>query len=162
MGPMMDASTADRYLKFIGISEREGANILMRGKPLPLNPPGCFVTPTLALFEKRTPEEIRKSVSLQTEILAPHLSVIGFQDEEELLSLLQPLTYGRSISLWSANPKRLSRLAMKLPFGQVLWNRSLLGSDPKETFQFRKRSGNNAVLGESLLFKFLHQRTIQK
>ena len=99
MGPMMDASTADRYLKFIGISEREGANILMRGKPLPLNPPGCFVTPTLALFEKRTPEEIRKSVSLQTEILAPHLSVIGFQDEEELLSLLQPLTYGRSISL---------------------------------------------------------------
>ena len=162
MGPMFDSATVDRYLKFIGISEREGAEILMRGKPFEKNGKGSFVTPTLAYFEKQTPEQIRKSVSLQTEILGPHLSVIGFQDEAELLSLANAFSYGRSISLWSEDGARLEPLARELQYGQILFNQSLLSSDPWKSFQFRKRSGSNAVLGEDLLFKLLYLKTVQK
>ncbi len=150
MGPLIDAAIMDRYFKFIGISEREGAQILMRGKPLKRPEGGHFVTPTLALFTEITPDQLRKSVSLQTEILSPHVSLIGFKNQEELLSLLAVLNHGRVASIWSSDEKKANELARGLDYGHIQINQSMRLRGLK-SFQARRRSGNHAISGPGLI-----------
>ncbi|MBC7397202.1 MAG: aldehyde dehydrogenase family protein [Bdellovibrionales bacterium] len=160
-GPLIDGAMLDRYLKFVGISEREGARIVMRGKPLPAAGKGHYVTPTLALFERLTPEQMRKSVSLQTEILAPHLSIVGFDGEDSLGPVLHQIIHGRNVSIWTGDGERSRRLAQTLDFGSIAINQSLLKFNSWQTFQARKRSGNHAYLGRGLLSQLSHPKVIQ-
>jgi succinylglutamic semialdehyde dehydrogenase len=150
MGPIVDPSVTDRYFKFIGISEREGARIVMRGKSFQAQSSGNFVTPTLVEFESLTPDQMRKSVSLQTEILAPHLSVIAYEDQDQLIETLGRLSYGHSASIYG--DEGLSRsIAAQLSFARIGLNRGTYDLDPTETAQVFKRSGNHARLGLGLI-----------
>lgn len=159
---LIDGALVDRYLKFIAVSEREGAEVLERGRPLSTEKKSRFVSPTVVLFNKLTEDQVRKSVSLQTEIFAPHVSVIGFESEAEVLQLANALSYGRSASLWTESEARFNRLAPELQFGQVVWNQSLLTTDPWQSFQAKKRSGNHACLGKGLFSALLDQKVILK
>lgn len=150
-GPLIDPSMLDRYLKFTGISEREGASILMRAKPLDLKTKGNFVTPTLAVFENLSAEQLRKNVSLQTEILSPHVSLMKFRNAEEVLAWDQELTHGLVASIWTGDLSRGQELRSKLHFGKVSLNSSVLSWDPEESYQAQKRSGNHAYHGPKLL-----------
>ncbi len=159
MGPLLDAAISDRYFKFIGISEREGAEIVMRGKPLSSSGGGNLVTPTLAVFSSMTPDQMRRSVSLQTEILAPHLSIIRFDRDEELSGALSRLSYGHSAAIYG-DSSHARALAEGLSFGRVLVNQELLRSDPSVSAQVCKRSGNHAMLGTGLLGQLMRSRFV--
>ncbi len=150
MGPVIDDAMADRYLKFVGISEREGAEIQMRGKSLSLSEKGFFVTPTLLTFESLTPTQMKKSVSLQTEILSPHISIVRYSNYDELLSITAEMQNGLCASIWGENSERNLKIANDLNFGQVSINQSLLEWDPTAGFQARKKSGNHAYHGPEL------------
>jgi succinylglutamic semialdehyde dehydrogenase len=150
-GPLIDPSMLDRYLKFTGISEREGASILMRGKPLELKHKGNYVTPTLAVFDQLTPDQLRKSVSLQTEILSPHVSLIRFKTLDEVQAWGREMTHGLVASVWTGSTERARSLRPDLPFGRVSLNQSTLRWDPAESFQAEKRSGNHAYQGPKLI-----------
>ncbi len=160
MGPLIDASMMDRYFKFIGISEREGAEVLMRGKILERKEKGNFVTPSIVVFPKLLPDHVRKSVSLQTEILSPHVSIIGFESEAELLDLLSKLNHGRCLSLWTGSIDRAEKIASQLDYGSVLINAStrLRGAI---SFQSKKRSGNHAISGVGLLTQLTTIKSVQ-
>jgi succinylglutamic semialdehyde dehydrogenase len=144
MGPLIDGAMLDRYLKFIGISEREGAKVEMRGKPLQKTEKGHFITPTIALFENVTVDQLRKSVSLQTEILSPHVSIIGFQDEESLMGLLDAMTHGKLASIWTRDLEKANRLAKRIAAGEIAIN----------------NSGNHARLGQGLLSQLVFSKQI--
>ncbi|NDF16299.1 aldehyde dehydrogenase, partial [bacterium] len=159
MGPLPDPAVMDRYFKFIGISEREGASILMRGKPLSHKTGGNFVTPTLAVFEDFDEDRMRRSVSLQTEILAPHLSVIAYGDEEELVRILSRSTYGHSASIYGS-PEIARTLGERLAYGRIGINRGLYGFDPLITARVGKRSGNHARLGWGLFSQLSRERWV--
>ena len=160
MGPLIDGAMLDRYLKFIGISEREGAEILMRGKLLPALGRGHFVTPTLAVFRSLSPEQMRKSVSLQTEILSPHLSVISFQGIDELKAIMEKMSHGSLCTLWGEG-NQMRELARDIPFSKVVVNGSSLQFDPWVSTHSRKRSGNHGLLGVGLLAQLTRKRVIQ-
>jgi len=159
-GPLIDNAMVDRYLKFSGISEREGAQLLMRGKPLSLSEKGYYVTPTLAAFDAITPDQVKKSISLQTEILSPHLSLIRYSSYDELIELIRPLQHGLAASIWGENADRTQAIAKELAFGQVSVNRSLLEWNPCESFQARKRSGNHAYFGLKLIEQLVSLKSV--
>lgn len=161
MGPLIDGSVVDRFLKFVGISEREGAAVLMRGKSFVTSEKGHFVTPSIALFETLTPDRLRKSVSLQTEILSPHVSIIGFDHEADLTELLAQMNHGRLASIWTENVSRALRIARSLIVGEVLINQSVFEFDPWSTSQARKRSGNHARFGQGLLSQLTCEKVIR-
>jgi acyl-CoA reductase-like NAD-dependent aldehyde dehydrogenase len=143
MGPMQDPARLDRYLKFIGISEREGATVVMRGKPLPGAGKSWCVTPTLALYGALSTDELKKSVALQTEILAPLLSVVSYRDSEHLVSLLGALNHAHTCTLRGVGlPDPGS-----IPFSRVLRDQSVLDADPTVSVHYRKRNGNHALMG---------------
>jgi succinylglutamic semialdehyde dehydrogenase len=161
MGPLGDPSHLDRYQKFIGISEREGAEIIMRGKTLGASGKGSFMTPTLAVFEKLTPEEMRKSVSLQTEILAPLVSIIQFQEAEEAIGILDRLSYGHSCGIWGDPASEWDLMGRRLQFGSIKWNGSLYSLDPWRGVQVRKKSGNYAKTGSGLFSQLTREKRIE-
>ncbi len=161
MGPLGDPSHLDRYQKFIGISEREGAEIVMRGKPLGAPGKSCFMTPTLAAFEQMTPEEMKKSVSLQTEILAPLVSMIQFQEPDEAVSILDRLSYGHSCGIWAENALEWKSLGRGLQFGSIKLNGSLYALDPWKGVQARKKSGNYAKMGSGLFSQLTREKRIE-
>jgi len=150
-GPLIDGSMLDRYLKFSGISEREGAQVLMRGKPLQTAVKGHFVTPTLAAFDSLTADQMKKSVSLQTEILSPHISIIQYQKDEALIEIIHQMHHGLALSIWSEDGKQMKQLAAQISVGEVLLNQSLLEWNPSASFQARKKSGNHAFHGLRLI-----------
>jgi len=150
MGPILDAAVTDRYFKFIGISEREGARIVMRGKNHPSKKEGHFVTPTLAVFESVSEDRMRRSVSLQTEILAPHLSILSYENEDSLARVLSRSSYGHSAAIFGpADDAKI--LAERLAFGRIVINRGLFEISPQVRAQVFKRSGNHARLGPGIL-----------
>ncbi len=151
LGPLVDDSMLDRYIKFAGISEREGAEVLMRGKPWSDNKTGprksYLVTPTIVAFDQLSPDQFKKSISLQTEILSPHLSLIRYQTVDELIALFQQSYYGLSASIWSSQRKSNYKWIPKLDVGEVRFNESLLPIHPDRSYQSRKKSGNHAFHG---------------
>jgi succinylglutamic semialdehyde dehydrogenase len=151
---LIDPSMVERYLKFSGISEREGAKVEMRGKPLPSG----AVTPTISVFRSITPDLIKKSVTLQTEILSPHISIMSYSSYDELLEMTQKLQWGLCASLWTKQESRFQQLARLLPFGQIIWNQSTLEWNPFDSYQAYKKSGNHAYHG----LKMLDQLTVLK
>ena len=160
MGPLIDESMVDRYLKFSGISEREGAEVCMRGKLMQHSEKGYFVTPTIVSYESLTPEQMKKSVALQTEILSPHVSVIRYSDYDSLLEVTQQMQQGHGASIWGANAERMSHLSAALDFGSIQLNQSLLEWDPKASFQVRKKSGNHAFHGLALIQQLMNRKVI--
>jgi succinylglutamic semialdehyde dehydrogenase len=157
MGPLIGAPVMDRYFKFIGISEREGAEIVMRGKAYSTPGKGHFVTPTLALFDSLSPDQMRKSVSLQTEILAPHLSLVAFQDEEELEATLSKSGYGHSAVIYGEE-RQARALATRLTFGRIGISRGFYDFPPLIRSQAFKRSGNHALSGLGLIGQLSRSR----
>ena len=132
----------------------------MRGKALVQNPKGHFVTPSIALFESLTPDQMRKSVSLQTEILSPHVSIIGFETEEELKSITSAMTHGKLATLWTKDLARAERVAQTLVVGEVILNESAFKQNPWSTHQSRKRSGNHAYQGKGLISQLVFPKNI--
>lgn len=143
MGPLQDPSRLDRYLKFIGISEREGASVVMRGKPLPGSEKSWCVAPTLALYPELSAEDLKKSVVLQTEILAPMLSILPYRDPAHLLSLLASLNHAHTCSLRGGSLPD----PVEIPFSRVMRDAPVLSADPSVSIHYRKRNGNHALLG---------------
>ena len=153
MGPLQDPSRLDRYLKFVGISEREGASVVMRGKPLPGPGKSWCATPTLTVFPGLSPEDIRKSVVLQTEIQAPMLSILPYRDHAQLLSMLSSLNHAHTCALRGTDLPE----AGEIPVSRVLSGTPVLGADPVPSIHYRKRNGNHALLGRDLPFQLMRR-----
>jgi acyl-CoA reductase-like NAD-dependent aldehyde dehydrogenase len=141
----------DRYLKFSAVSEREGASLAMRGKPLSTSANRNSATPTIALFSEMTAERMKKSVSLQTEISSPHVSVIQYLSDDELIEIVQQMQHGLGITLWGSDLNKLKQLASQFQVGQIQFNQSMLEWDPCVSFQAQKKSGNHAYHGLKLI-----------
>jgi acyl-CoA reductase-like NAD-dependent aldehyde dehydrogenase len=153
MGPLQDPSRLDRYLKFIGISEREGATVIMRGKPLPGPGKSWCVAPSLSLYPEMRAEDVRKSVVLQTEILAPMISILPYRDNSHLIALLSSLNHAHTCSLRGGGlPDR-----SEIPFSRVISDVPLLSVDPAVSVHYRKRNGNHALTGAEMPFQLVRR-----
>lgn len=150
MGGLSQEGLVDRYLKFCGISEREGGEVIMRGKLLDPKKNNSFVTPTIVKFDEVTPEQMRKSVSLQSEVSAPHVSIVGYESSEDLEALLSLQQTGLVRSVWGVGASKV----VKTGINRVFYNESALGlagSHMNDEFQATKKSGNHAFYGMKLL-----------
>jgi acyl-CoA reductase-like NAD-dependent aldehyde dehydrogenase len=162
-GPMLDSSSLDRYLKFSGIAEREGAELLMRGKPLEQAGQSLFVTPTLAVFRETSLAMFKKSVALQTEILAPHVNIVKWDTTLAPTEWSKWDAHGHLVSVWNsdATESDLEMDQLALDYGQVYLNQSVWKMGPHDIYQVRKKSGNEAFHGLEILTQ-LTRRSQQK
>jgi malonate-semialdehyde dehydrogenase (acetylating) / methylmalonate-semialdehyde dehydrogenase len=88
MGPLIDEASRDRVVKFIGIGEQEGAELVLDGRMATLPPKGCFVGPTV--FDR-----VRPGMSIaEEEIFGPVLSVMREETLDAAIATMNRSRYG--------------------------------------------------------------------
>ncbi len=146
MGPVIDRSAVDRYLKFLGIGVREGAELVMRGKEITpaSGHAGHYISPSIAVYKDAaaTLTALRKSVLFQTEVFGPLVTVVPFKTDAEAIELANLVEYGLVASVFSKSRERYQEVAADLEVGLINWNRSTVGASSKLPFGGLKKSGN--------------------
>ena len=139
MGPLISDTALERYLRFQGIAEREGATLLMRGKPLELSSSGHYVSPSIALVPQHNPESIYQ----KSEIFGPHVSIFEVDSVEEAVDINNSSGFGLAMSVFSKDRSIFEEVLMSARVGILNWNRTTNGASSKLPFGGLGKSGND-------------------
>lgn len=139
MGPLINETAVENYLRYQGIAHREGAECLMRGKVLDRNPAGTYVTPSIYLVDKFS----ETSVYQKTEIFGPNLAVYKIDDFDQAMEINNSTGYGLVMSVFSKEKELYERANQFARVGLINWNRSTVGASSKLPFGGMDKSGND-------------------
>lgn len=144
MGPLIDASSVDRYMKFQGIAAREGFEVLMRGKALEVQGrKGHYVTPSICVQAEGSVAATQRSVYQQSELFAPNVAIVGYTDLEEAVRQANATEFGLVCSVFTQSRTVYEHCREDLEVGLVNWNRTTVGASSKLPFGGTKKSGNH-------------------
>lgn len=147
MGPLIDQGSVDRYMKFLGIASREGCEVVMRGKILSLPFKGNYVAPSICVVKDTSLEATIKSVYQQSELFAPNVAVIPFDNVDEAIALANATPFGLASSVFTPDRAIFSKCYDELESGLINWNRSTVGASGRLPFGGFKKSGNHFPAG---------------
>jgi len=143
MGPLIDGTSVDRYLKFQGTAVREGFELVMRGKTLDLEKKGHYVTPSICSNNNLSLDQAKKSVYYQTELFSPNVLMIATDDIDEAVAFANLNQYGLANSVFTQNKDTFNQCFLDLESGIINWNKTTVGASSKLPFGGLKKSGNH-------------------
>lgn len=143
MGPLIEQGSVDRYMKFLGIAAREGAELVMRGKALETKYQGNYVTPSVCWVKDSSIEHTKKSVFQQTELFAPSVAILGVDSLELAIAQANATQYGLVASVFTSSRANFEKCVDDLEMGLVNWNKSTVGASSRLPFGGFKKSGNH-------------------
>ena len=142
-------------LGYVESARQEGATIAVGGEQAKVAglEGGFFMSPTV-IGDARNDMRVA-----QEEIFGPVLTVISWEDEDELLTLANDVDYGLAAGIWTADTSKALRLASDLQAGTV-WINTYGMFDVAVPFGGRKHSGFGRELGEEALEPYLQSKSI--
>ncbi len=133
IGPVVSQKALDGINALVERALAGGATVAYQATA-PEGTSGYFFPPTV-LTGVSPDDEI-----VQEEIFGPIAPIVVWNDEDELLQMVNDTEYGLSSYLYSGNLKRAIKLAERIEAGMVGINRGLI-SDPAAPFGGMKQSG---------------------
>ncbi|MBI2202167.1 MAG: aldehyde dehydrogenase family protein, partial [Armatimonadetes bacterium] len=118
VGCLVSREQYEKVLSYIDAGQREGARLLCGGGP-PDDPAlrrGFFVEPTI--FDHVRPE-MRIA---QEEIFGPVISILTWDDEEEMIRQVNGVIYGLSAAIYTRDYAGIHRLARRIEAGYIWVN----------------------------------------
>jgi succinylglutamic semialdehyde dehydrogenase len=143
MGPLIDAGSVERYMKFLGIASREGFELVMRGKALSPGFNGNYVAPSIGYLAEPSLEASRKSVYQQTELFAPGVAILPVESVEDAIAQANVTQFGLVASVFCQDRGTFEKFREELQFGLINWNKSTVGASSRLPFGGLKKSGNH-------------------
>jgi betaine-aldehyde dehydrogenase len=141
VGPLISMKQRERVSAYVEVGQREGARLLSGGSaPGGALAQGSYLEPTV--FDRA---DNRMRIA-QEEIFGPVLTIIPFDDEDEVLRLVNDTPYGLSGSIWTRDIGRALRVARGVKTG-VLSINSSRSVHQEAPFGGYKRSGIGRELG---------------
>lgn len=139
MGPLINASAVEKYIRFQEIAKRENCESLMRGKQLDLKHKGHYVTPSINLVQKFD----LKSVYQKSEIFGPNVAIYRSSDFDQTLNIVNSTGYGLVMALFSKSKELYEKALFEAKVGLLNWNRTTNGASSKLPFGGMGKSGND-------------------
>jgi aminomuconate-semialdehyde/2-hydroxymuconate-6-semialdehyde dehydrogenase len=137
LGAMVSEAHTNKVLSYIELAKQEGGKILTGGNRVKLNgrcANGYFLEPTVITgldHQCRTNQE---------EIFGPVVTIMTFDNEEEVIGYANSTAYGLSATIWTENLKRAHRVSAKIKSG-IIWVNCWLFRDLRTPFGGMKQSG---------------------
>jgi aldehyde dehydrogenase (NAD+) len=138
LGALVSAAQMDKVLGYMELGRKEGANPVVPGGRS--GNQGYFVKP--AIFDSVAPD----MQIAQEEIFGPVLSVLSFENEEELVEKANSTIYGLAAAVWTRDIAKAHKLAQRLQAGTV-WINAYNMTATESPFGGYKQSGFGRELG---------------
>jgi succinylglutamic semialdehyde dehydrogenase len=139
MGPLINQSAVEKYLRFQEIANRENCESLMRGKALDLPKKGYYVTPSIHLVKKFD----QNSVYQKSEIFGPNVAIYRTSDFDQALNITNSTGYGLVMALFSKNQELYNKALLEARVGLLNFNRTTNGASSRLPFGGMGKSGND-------------------
>ena len=151
LGPIISARHKMRIETMIAAAKAEGAVATLETPPIA--GPGHFLGPVVFTG-------VRPGMRIeQDEVFGPALSVLRFDDEDELIAGVNGTDFGLSGSVWSMNIQTALRVAKRIDSGQVGINVHAAMS-PETPFGGNRQSGWGRELGREGLDAYLKTKAV--
>jgi acyl-CoA reductase-like NAD-dependent aldehyde dehydrogenase len=143
LGPMANARFARTVREQVADAVAKGAKALVDPKLFPQDDGGAYLMPQVLVDVDHSMEFMRE------ETFGPAVGIMKVKSDAEALDLMNDCKYGLTVSLWTKDEERASRLGAELETGTVFMNRcdyldpALVWTGVKET----GRGGSLSVLG---------------
>lgn len=151
MGPMVSDVHLAKVVGYIESAKEQGATIAAGGHVL--DRAGYFVAPTIV--SAVTPD----MKIAQEEIFGPVLSVMPFDDEDEVVAMANASEYGLAAGLWTTNVRTAHRVADRLRGGNVFVN-CWGGADAAMPFGGMKASGLGRENGKEAIDSYVETKSV--
>jgi betaine-aldehyde dehydrogenase len=156
MGPQVSEEQLNRIKGYVDIAKGEGAQVLAGGCPPSLEgdfQKGYFFQPTIF-------GDVKNSMRVaQEEIFGPVVSVISFEDEEDLIRQANEVVYGLSAGIWTKDITRAHRFAKAIKAG-VVWINTYNMFNAASPFGGYKQSGYGREMGKHALEMYTHVKSV--
>jgi aminomuconate-semialdehyde/2-hydroxymuconate-6-semialdehyde dehydrogenase len=137
IGAVVSKEHQEKIMSYIELAKSEGGKILCGGEIVNLNGEnanGFFIAPTIIeglSFDCRTNQE---------EIFGPVVTIMPFDNDEEVLNYANSTAYGLSATVWTDSNSRIHYFSNELEAG-IIWVNSWLLRDLRTPFGGVKDSG---------------------
>lgn len=155
MGPLIRASARDRVERYVALALDGGAKLMSGGRRPPDLDRGFYYEPTF--FDN---VESRSAIA-QDEIFGPVGVVIGFDSDDEAISIANDSRFGLRGGIISADVGRAFEMACAIRTGGVTLNGGAGTQLSDGPFGGVKRSGYGRELGEDGLNEFTQTKLIE-
>ena len=153
MGPVVNKVQWDKIQGLIKKGIDEGATLVTGGlgRPEGLNK-GFYVRPTVFA-------DVTNDMTIaREEIFGPVLSIIGYKDEADAVTMANDTPYGLAGYVWSGNVERARKVANELRAGNI--NLNGVPNERSAPFGGYKQSGNGREWGKFGLEEYLEVKAI--
>jgi acyl-CoA reductase-like NAD-dependent aldehyde dehydrogenase len=143
LGPMANVRFAKTVREQVADAVAKGAKALVDPKLFPQDDGGAYLMPQVLVDVDHSMEFMRE------ETFGPAVGIMKVDNDAEALDLMNDCKYGLTVSLWTKDEERASRLGAELETGTVFMNRAdyldpaLVWTGVKET----GRGGSLSMLG---------------
>nr|WP_211953538.1 aldehyde dehydrogenase [Cupriavidus numazuensis] len=155
VGPVTTRPQYEKVLSYIDVATREGARLMLGGKPAqrPECGHGWFVEPTIFA-------DVRNDMRIaQEEVFGPVLSVIRFRDEDEAIALANDIRFGLGAGVWTSDIGRSFRMAERIEAGTV-WVNTYRAVSYMSPFGGYKDSGLGRENGADAIREYLQTKSV--
>jgi len=139
MGPLINAGSVEKYIRFQEMANRENCENLMRGKVLDLDFKGHYVTPSIHLVKRFD----KNSVYQKTEIFGPNVAIYRSSDFDNTMEMVNSTGYGLVMALFTKNKELYQQALLQARVGLLNWNRTTNGASSRLPFGGMGKSGND-------------------
>ena len=150
-GPQVSEAQFDKVLGYIASGRDTGATLLAGGNRW--GERGYFVEPTVFA-------DVKDDMKIaEEEIFGPVMSIIRFDDVDEVIERGNRTTYGLAAAVWTRDMSKAHRIAAGLKAGTV-WINCFDVLDTAAPFGGYKKSGMGRELGEYALKNYIEVKTV--
>ena len=156
LGAIVSEPHMQKILSYVDLARNEGGNVIAGGNRVTLNgrcANGYFIEPTVI---EGLSHDCRTN---QEEIFGPVVSIMPFDNENEVIGYANSVRYGLSATVWTENLSRAHRVSALLESG-IVWVNCWLLRDLRTPFGGVKDSGIGREGGFEALKFFTEEKNV--